>query len=91
MTEKQWKIVMFCDVPLSVADMMGELGRTHRTFFRRNHLEPLMRSGVLRMTPLDQPNHPEQACVLTEVGTKLKARRMNGESGEDTRIKDGAK
>ena len=83
LTENQWKIVMFCDVSRSVADMMGELGLTHRTFFRRNHLEPLVRGGVLRMTHPDQPNHPDQAYVLTEDGAKLKARRVNREAGKD--------
>lgn len=83
LTENQWKIVMFCDVPRSLTDVMGELGLTHRTFFRRNHLEPLLRGGVLRMTHPDQPNHPDQAYVLTEDGVKLKARRVNRETGEE--------
>ena len=81
LTENQRKIVMLCDVPRSVADMMGRLGLTHRTFFRRNHLEPLIRGGVLRMTHPGQPNHPDQAYVLSEDGVKLKARRVNGETG----------
>ena len=79
LTENQWKIVMLCDVPRSVADMMGKLGLTHRTFFRRHHLEPLVRGGVLRMTHPEQPNHPDQAYVLTEDGLNLKARRVNGD------------
>ena len=83
LTENQWKIIMFCDIPRSVADMMNGLGLTHRTFFRRNHLEPLLRGGVLRMTHPEQPNHPDQAYVLTEDGVKLKARRVNGETDSD--------
>ncbi|MCY4388232.1 MAG: hypothetical protein OXC18_14160 [Desulfurellaceae bacterium] len=83
LTEHQGKIVMFCDVPRSVAAMMDELGLTHRTFFRRNHLEPLLRGGVLRMTHPERPNHPDQAYVLTEDGAKLKVRRVNGEAGKD--------
>ena len=65
---------MFCDVPRSVASMMGELGLTHRTYYRRYHLEPLMRNGMLRMT------HPDQTYVLTEVGARFEARRVNGET-----------
>ena len=83
LTENQWKIVMFCDVPRSVAYMISELGLTHRTFFRRNHLEPLLQGGVLRRTHPEQPNHPDQAYVLTEDGVKLKARRVNSEIGEE--------
>ncbi len=44
---------MLCDVPRSLADMMDKLGLMHGTFFQRNHLKPLMLSGVLRMTHPD--------------------------------------
>ena len=70
-----WNIVAFCEIPRSMAEIMGELGLTHRTFFRRNHLEPLLAGGVLRMTHPDQPNHPHQAYVLTETGVALMVRR----------------
>ena len=56
---------------------MNELGLTHRTFFRRRHLEPLLASGVMRMTHPGQPNHPDQAYVLTEAGVELKVRHVN--------------
>ena len=75
--ETAWRIMMFCDLPRSLADIMGEMGLTHRTFFRRTHLGPLLSGGVLRMTRPDQPNHPDQAYVLTEAGAALKARRMS--------------
>ena len=76
-----WNIVAFCEVPRSMAEIMGELGLTHRTFFRRNHLEPLLAGGVLRMTHPDQPNHPHQAYVLSEAGVALRARRVKGDAG----------
>ena len=84
LTEIQWKIVMFCDVPRSMADIMGEIGLTHRTFLRRSHLEPLLGGGVIRMTHPDQPNHPDQAYVLTEAGVELKARRVNADNEDQT-------
>ena len=64
-----------------MAEIMGELGLTHRTLFRRNHLEPLLAAGVLRMTHPDRPNHPHQAYALTEAGarnlsTTLRHRRL---------------
>ena len=68
---------MFCDVPRSMSDILGEIGLTHRTFFRRTRLEPLLRSGILRMTRPDQPNHPNQAYVLTDAGAALKTHRLN--------------
>ncbi len=75
--EAAWKVIMFCDEPRSLTDILVELGFAHRTFFRRAHLEPLLRSGVLRMTRPYKPNHPDQAYVLTEAGIALKGRRLN--------------
>ena len=77
LSDAQWKIVHLCDVPRSMADLMAELGVTHRTFFRRTHLDPLVKGGVLRLTHPDQPQHPSQAYVLTEAGVELKARRVS--------------
>ena len=36
----------------------------------------------MRMTHPDQPNHPDQAYVLTEAGIELKARRVNETDNE---------
>ena len=74
-----------------MAEIMGELGLTHRTFFRRNHLEPLLVGGLLRMTHPEQPNHPDQAYVLTEAGAALRARRVNAEAetGGEASTDDG--
>jgi ATP-dependent DNA helicase RecG len=75
LSKVQWRIVTFCDIPRASANIMSELGLTHRAFFRRTHLDPLLRGGVLRMTHPDQPNHPGQAYVLTETGVELKVLR----------------
>ena len=82
LTAIQRTIVSFCDVPRRMADIMNELGLTHRTFFRRRHLEPLLASGVMRMTHPGQPNHPDQAYVLTEAGVELKVRHVNETDNE---------
>lgn len=58
---------------------MEHLGLTHRSFFRRTHLEPLLRAGVLAMTHPDSPNHPDQAYFLTPAGLKLKELRAGGQ------------
>ena len=81
----QWKIVAHCDIPRTMAEVMGELGLSHRAFFRRAHLDPLLWGGVLRMTHPDRPNHPHQAYVLTEAGAALKARR----TGAGARMRSG--
>jgi len=76
LTDRQWQIIMACDVPLSMAALMESLGLTHRAFFRRTHLGPLIKGGILSMRYPDQPNHPDQAYGLTEIGAELKARRL---------------
>ena len=77
----QCKILGLCDVPRSLADIVGELGIRHRGYFRRRHLTPLLRAGVLRMIHPDQPKHPDQAYVLTDAGVALKARRTGAGAG----------
>ncbi|MBX7228948.1 MAG: putative DNA binding domain-containing protein [Burkholderiaceae bacterium] len=76
LTDRQWQIVMACDVPRSMATLMEALAMTHRTFFRRNHLDPMIKGGILSMRYPEQPNHPDQAYGLTEIGVELKARRL---------------
>jgi ATP-dependent DNA helicase RecG len=81
LTETQWQIVDLCDVPRTMADLMAEIGVTHRPFFRKTHLGPLVDGGVLNMTHPENPNHPKQSYVLSEIGVELKARRM--EAGDE--------
>jgi ATP-dependent DNA helicase RecG len=67
-TEHQRKILALCEVPRTQADLMKRLGVSHRTFFRRRHLEPLIKANLVRMTHPEEPNHPNQAYVITEAG-----------------------
>jgi ATP-dependent DNA helicase RecG len=76
LTEVHWKIIEFCDVPRSLSDLMDELDLTHRPYFKRNYLKPLMDNGLLKMTYPDKPNHPKQSYVLTEAGVRLKVTRL---------------
>lgn len=71
LTDHQRKIIELCEVPRKQADLMREIGLTHRTFFRRKHLEPLIQAKLIRMTHPDEPNHPDQAYVVTEAGLGL--------------------
>jgi ATP-dependent DNA helicase RecG len=92
LSETQWGIIAFCEVPRSSAAIMTHLEVTHRTFFRRAHLEPLLQGGILQMTHPERPNHPKQAYVLTEIGAKLKARHLSqkAKAGQpDSNDKDG--
>lgn len=71
LNDHQRKIIELCEVPRKQADLMREIGLTHRTFFRRKHLEPLIQAKLIRMTHPDEPNHPDQAYVVTEAGLGL--------------------
>ena len=68
LTDDQRRIITLCEVPRKQADLMRETGLSHRTFFRRKRLDPLLRAGLIRMTRADEPNHPDQAYVVTEAG-----------------------
>ena len=77
------KIVEFCDIPRSLTEIMDALGVTNRGYFKKRHLDPLLRGRVLRRTHPDQPNHPRQAYLLTEAGVAIKAHRVDGDAGTD--------
>ena len=68
LTDDQRRIMTLCEVPRKQAELMREIGLSHRTFFRRKRLDPLLRAGLIRMTRPDEPNHPDQAYVVTEAG-----------------------
>ena len=68
LTDDQRKIIALCEVPRKQAYLMQETGLSHRIFFRRKRLDPLLRAGLIRMTRPDEPNHPDQAYVVTEAG-----------------------
>ena len=77
LSANQRKIIEICDIPRSLTAIMTALGVSGRWYFRKRHLDPLLRGGVLRMTYPDQPSHPDQAYVLTDTGARLKARDVN--------------
>ena len=84
-------IMEFCDTPRRLTEIMDAFGAANRGYFKKHHLDPLLANGVLRMTRPDQPNHPEQAYVLTEVGAALRGRHVNAEAatGGEASTDDG--
>lgn len=83
LTEQQQRIIAACDVPRSLAELMVRAGVTHRTFFRRTHLQPLMDAGIVAMTHPAHPRAADQRYVLTEAGAALKAAHMAQASEDD--------
>jgi ATP-dependent DNA helicase RecG len=71
LTDQQQRIIQHCEVPRSQADLMSAVGMSHRTFFRRKHLDPLIRAGLVQMTHPEDPNLPKQAFIVTKAGLGL--------------------
>lgn len=69
----QWRIVASCNMPRVLAELMDALGVVNRGHFKKNHLDPLIRAGLIAMTHPAQPRAPSQRYVLTEAGMKLQA------------------
>jgi ATP-dependent DNA helicase RecG len=82
LTERQRKILTLCEMPRSQADLMKALGLSHRSFFKRTHLEPLVKANLVRMIYPSEPNHPSQAYVVSEGGLGILASwRKNYDTG----------
>ena len=79
----QWSIVMLCEAPRGMTELMEELEVTHRTFFRRKYLRPLPDGGVLQMTNPNNPQASNQKYVLTAAGVALKTRRLAEEQNRN--------
>lgn len=77
LTAHQVAILKATDVPRTLADLMETAGVTHRTHFRRRHLQPLLDAGLLRMTDPEHPQSPTQKYVLTDAGLTYKAGQLD--------------
>lgn len=73
--EHRQLILDLCETPKSLLELMGRAGMTHRTFFRRRHLQPLVEAGFVRMTNPARPQAANQRYVLTDAGRRFRAAR----------------
>ncbi len=76
LTNPQLQIVGACETPQSMAELMERLGASHRSYFKRTHLQPLLDAGIVRMTNPGRPRAPDQRYVLTEAGAAIRAERL---------------
>ncbi len=74
-------IVAYCDVPRLLAEIMDNLGVANRGHFKKTHLDPLIRDGLIVMTNSAKPRAPGQRYILTEAGLKLRALHL--ETGQE--------
>ena len=66
-------ILDLCETPKSLLELMEHVGMTHRTFFRRRHLQPLVEAGLVRMTNPARPQAANQRYALTAAGREFRA------------------
>jgi ATP-dependent DNA helicase RecG len=61
--ERDFALINFCDVPRTREEMQKHTGITHREYFRKNILKPLLESGKLKMTIPDKPSSKNQKYI----------------------------
>ena len=76
----QWEILEFCDVPRRLKEITSALGVASRGYFKKRHLDPLIRANIVTMTNLMNPRASNQRYVATDAGARLKAGRIDGDS-----------
>lgn len=64
---------------------MERAGVTHRSFFQRQHLKPLLDAGIIRMTIPDNPSAANQRYVPTDAGAALRSGTRESERDRDDR------
>ena len=74
--------------PRLLTEIMDMIGVTNRGYFKKQHVDPLIRARVVTMTNPDNPRATGQRYVLTETGVALKATRI-GTGWEDERRGQG--
>ncbi len=77
----QWTIVSLTDNPRTLDELANATGFKQRAHFRTQHINPLLKAKVLRLTLPEKPTSPKQQYVLTDAGLKLKA--LRDEAGAD--------
>ena len=65
-TDQADALLLFCEVPRSVKEIMQHLGLSHRPHFRDSLLRPLMASGKLSPTIPDKPSSPNQRYITVK-------------------------
>ena len=70
-TPKQLNILIICNKPIQIAELMKLEGRTDRTKFRKGIVNPLLSAGLLEMTDPNSPKSPKQKYRTTAKGKSL--------------------
>jgi ATP-dependent DNA helicase RecG len=69
----QVELLLACQEPASLVELMERAGRRHRTRFRNDLLRPLLDAGLVEMTLPDKPRSSKQRYRTTAAGRALLA------------------
>ncbi|AKB32607.1 ATP-dependent DNA helicase recG [Methanosarcina siciliae HI350] len=75
----QMKLLTNFEGPHSITELMEWVGRTNRTKFREEILNPLLETRLVEMTIPDKPRSSKQKYRLTEKGRELQAQLSHGD------------
>jgi ATP-dependent DNA helicase RecG len=70
-TDQVLLILNKCIIPQSLHNLMVEFELSHKTFFRKNYIRPLIDAELLAMTIPDKPTSSLQCYVITRKGEKI--------------------
>jgi len=71
LTKLQIQILKDSERPMSMLELAEITGVHHRSFFKKQHLDPLLEDGLMAMTVPDKPRSSKQKYVITEAGKEL--------------------
>lgn len=79
LSQHQVEILRKCLIEAGITELMTIAGRTDRTKFRHQVLNPLIDAGLLEMTIPDKPTSSKQRYRLTDEGRKILGNLNKGE------------
>ena len=62
---------------MSRVEIQEALSLKDKRNFRENYLEPALKDGLIQMKHPENPNHPKQRYLLTELGRVVKNEKQN--------------
>ncbi len=71
LTKLQIQILKNSERPVSMLELAEIAGAQHRSFFKKQHLDPLIEHGLVAMTIPDKPRSSKQKYVITKAGKEL--------------------
>jgi len=82
LSRHQVDILRKCQTDSALVDLMAITGRSDRTKFRHQVLNPLLKTGLIEMTIPDKPRSSRQRYRITEKGRRILRETGGGENEE---------